>query len=284
MPAVAEEKYNGRSGEFRSEGNRYDTVWIVRDATDEADAVGTAYTTAPSTQTTDDGKTLYRGAATWEEINCDTGIYEVTIKYVPREQQQAAVDTVRIRVSVGGATQKITQSLATSNKYPAGSAPDLKQAIGVTADEVEGVEIQAGSFKFTVSKVFDLGDLPDLSDIYNLSAYAPVNDDTVTFTDSFSAVSITLAEGECLFLGAELGEVRSDGAVEVVYSFEASPSVVNITIGTITGINAEGWEYIWVMYEPDTAGTGANKVLAQKPKFVYVEKVYEKGDFTVLGL
>jgi len=68
---------------------------------------------------------------------------------------------------------------------------------------------------------------------------------------------------------------------EITHRFSASPNKTGLTIGDITGIEKKGWEYLWVRYA-DAEDTAA-KTLVKKPAAVYVEKVYEEGDFSVLA-
>jgi hypothetical protein len=156
--------------------------------------------------------------------------------------------------------------------------PDFHGAIGVTKDSVEGVDIGVKVFKFTVTKVFAPGDLPSYADFYN-GTWA-TNDATFTVTDTVTGRTITLLAGECLLQGIDEDGARDDGNVEVTYTFEASPNITNITIGTITGIDKKGWEYIWVYYVPDVSAEWN----IQKPDCVRVEQVYDPMDFDPLGL
>ncbi|MCK4601318.1 MAG: hypothetical protein KAU28_02550, partial [Phycisphaerae bacterium] len=64
--------------------------------------------------------------------------------------------------------------------------------------------------------------------------------------------------------------------------FAASPNKTNLTVGEITGIDKKGWEYMWVRYAD--AEDAAAKAIVKKPVAVYVEKVYEEGNFAVLGI
>ncbi len=89
------------------------------------------------------------------------------------------------------------------------------------------------------------------------------------------------AAGEVLFLGAS-GTKRGGGDWEITFRFAASRNRTNLTIGDITGISKKGWEYLWVRYA-DAEDANA-KALIKKPVAVYVEKVYEEGDFGALGI
>jgi hypothetical protein len=89
----------------------------------------------------------------------------------------------------------------------------------------------------------------------------------------------TFAEGELLFLGADFS-AASGGEVSITYKFVASPNRTGLTVGPITGIAKKGHEYLWVLYRPNQSGNFLVKV----PVAVYVHKVYESGDFTLLGI
>ena len=82
-----------------------------------------------------------------------------------------------------------------------------------------------------------------------------------------------------LFLGAS-GSVRGTEDWEITYRFAASPNVTNLTMGGITGIAKPGWAYLWVRYADDVS----EKVLVKQPIAIYVEKVYEDGDFSGLAI
>jgi len=53
-------------------------------------------------------------------------------------------------------------------------------------------------------------------------------------------------------------------------------------IGDITVASKKGWEYMWVRYAD--AEDAAAKAIVKKPIAVYIEKVYEEGNFPALGI
>jgi hypothetical protein len=178
-----------------------------------------------------------------------------------------------ISFDTGGGTQHITQSLHTVQAYvPAGeTAPDFQGAIGVTADSVEGVDITAPVYEFAETHY-----LPDsiVTAAYRYTLFQLTG-------KANSAVFKGFAQGEVLFLGAT-GAKRGSGDWEVTFRFAASPNVTNLTIGTITGIDKKGWEYLWVRYvdtDDDTA-----MALVKRPVAVYIEQVYPYGDLNLLGI
>ena len=87
------------------------------------------------------------------------------------------------------------------------------------------------------------------------------------------------AAGEVLFLGAS-GSQRGEDDWEITFRFAASPNVTGLTIGDIEGIDKKGWEYLWVRY----ADAEDEKVLVKQPIAVYVERVYDEGNFAGLGI
>jgi len=70
--------------------------------------------------------------------------------------------------------------------------------------------------------------------------------------------------------------------VERLFRFAASENRSGLTVGDIGGIDKKGWEYMWVRYAD--AEDAAAKAIVKKPVAVYIEKVYEEGDFAGLGI
>jgi len=225
-----------------------------------------------STPTTYDG--LVRDECTLEPIFVDTttgrGKWACTVRYVAPEYQPPEVGESSFAFDTGGGTQHITQSLATVGSYaPAGkTAPDFKGAIGVTHDNVEGVDITVPVYNFSETHY-----IPDAE--VNKAAYFALTGKVN------NAPFKGLAAGECLFLGAS-GSKRGEDDWEITFRFAASPNRTNIQIGNITVASKKGWEYLWVRYA-DTEDAGSN-TLVKQPVAVYVEKVYEEGDFSALGI
>ncbi len=194
-------------------------------------------------------------------------LWEGVVRYgpfTPTNESTFAFDT-------GGGTQHITQSKQTVAKYPAGTAPDFKGAIGVTNDSVEGVDITVPVYQFSETHY-----LPDetVTPAYRLTLFQLTGRVNAGAFKGFNA-------GEVLFLGAS-GSRRGYGDWEITFRFAASPNVSNLTIGDITGIDKKGWEYLWVRYADSE--DAAAKALVKKPLAVYIERVYDNGDMSLLGI
>ena len=92
-------------------------------------------------------------------------------------------------------------------------------------------------------------------------------------------VYIGRPSGEVLFNGAS-GSYRADGKIEVTFNFEISKNRTGIVVGDITGIDKEGWDYLWIRYQSDVDADTLVKI----PAFAYVERVYPRADFNALPL
>ena len=210
----------------------------------------------------------------------DTGKWQCSVRYISPGQRPPQTGDSIFSFDTAGGVQHITQSRATIASYaPAGkTAPNFQGAIGVTHDDVEGVDVTVPVYQFAETHY-----LPDaqVTEAYKGTLFH--------LTGKVNNASFRgLAAGECLFLGAS-GAKRGEGASgasggdwEITFRFAGSPNVTGLTVGPITGIAKLGWEYLWVRYED--AEDEAAKALVKRPIAAYVEKVYELADFTLLGI
>lgn len=265
MPPLVEEKF----GSPRLGTDSAESYWIITGTDDEFGAKASLLFQLPTSL---DGIPLQNAQV--EQIA--PLIWEGTANYGLQQQQPPQAGQSVFNFDTSGGTQHISQALQNiANHAPSGeTAPDYKGAIGVTFDSVEGVDITVPVYTF--------------SETHYLAASAVDNAYKATLYFLTGKVNSGgfkgTAAGECLFLGAT-GTRRgtsSEDDWEINYRFAASPNRSGITIGTITGINKKGWEYLWVRYE-DVEDTAA-KVLVKRPASVHVERVYESGDFSALGI
>jgi len=216
---------------------------------------------------------LVRQSIELEPIEVDTAVgtgkWNVAVKYGPRPAPAETGEST-FQFDTGGGTQHITQSISTIQKYalPGKTAPDFGGAIGVTHDNVEGVDITVPVYTWSETHY-----LPDAS--VNKAAYYALTGKTN------NAAFKGCAAGECLFLGAS-GSKRGSEDWEITFKFAASPNRTGITVGGITGIAKKGWEYMWVRYADAEDATA--KAIVKKPVAVYIEKVYEEGNLGNLGI
>ena len=200
-------------------------------------------------------------------VHLGNGVWEGTAHYVKwKSESQYSFDT-------GGGTQHVTQSIANVGKYAATgfTAPDFMGAIGVTDDRVEGTDITVPVFNFTETHYIEKALVTGAYKLALFSLTGKVNG------SGFKG----FAKGEVLFLGAS-GSKRGLDDWEITFRFAASPNVAGLSLGSITGISKEGWQYLWVRFIDDEDPTA--KALIKRPVSAYVEQVYSYGDFSNLGI
>jgi len=153
-------------------------------------------------------------------------------------------------------------------------------SIGVDGERVNGIEIEIPGL--TWEEVYDV------PSSYNTAAYIrkvaaatkSINDATFRGFDA----------GEVFFHGCngsqEWDADRGDGPWNLRYRFTASPNcgtgktMPAITVGPITGVEKNGHDYLWVVYEKQQSGSS----LVQVPRYVYTNQVYNWRSFADLGI
>lgn len=195
------------------------------------------------------------------------GIWECYVRYERKDSDnQFSFDT-------GGGSQQIQRGIATVNSYapPSKTAPNFGGLIGVNGDSVNGTEITVPVYNFSETYL--------LPPAFVTGAYKQTLFHTTGRVNN--GLFKGFAKGELLFLGAS-GSQRGNEDWEITYRFAGSANVDNFSIGDITGISKEGWQYLWVRFADDE-DTSA-KTLIKKPVAVYVEQVYEYADLATLGI
>lgn len=186
-----------------------------------------------------------------------------------------------------GGTLHITQAQAIGagatldfeKRYP-NTATNMSGAIGMDDNGISGVDIVVPQLSWTETY--------DVPSTYVTAAYIKgVAGMTGTVNN---AAFRTFAAGEVLFLGCsgsqEWDDQKGNSPWSLSYKFVASPNCGSgqtrpaISIGSITGIEKKGHEYLWVRYESKVD----NASLIQSPKAVYVNRVYPETNFSTLGI
>jgi len=198
------------------------------------------------------------------------------------------IGLIKFSFDTTGTKTKIKQSLK-STYYPQIGEPqiDFQGAIEVSRTggtvKVEGVEIIVPDFAFTVSRTFAPPYAPldqaTVQQFYNKSG--TVNNDVIDVV--INGVILHFDPGTLLFHGAtgsqssggvNFGIGASDWEGEVLLKFGFSANLLNATIGGITGVFKDGWDYLWVSYEDEEDDTA--DVLIQSVRQVCVEQVYPR--------
>lgn len=196
--------------------------------------------------------------------------WESTVRYAT----PPATDTdPSFTFETGGGTAHVTQALGTSGVYvaPGQTAPDFRNAVGVSRDSVDGVDIVVPTYKWTETFRLPAG---FVTGSYKAQLFGLTGRTNASGFRGFQAE-------EVLFEGAR-GSRRGAGDWEISFAFAASPNVTGLTVGNITGINKKGWEYLWCRYA-DFEDEAA-QMLVKRPVAVIVNRVYPSGNFSLLGI
>jgi hypothetical protein len=197
-----------------------------------------------------------------------TNAWKVIVRFdAPQPYEDTTPEPVFSFDSTGG-TQHITQSLQTVGRYGPSASTLLGGAIGYDGENVAGVDITVPVWNWQETYYLTDAEL-------NTPAYYALTG-TVN-SDVFEGYQ----PGEVLFLGAS-GQKRGNARWEVNFKFAASPNRTGIAVGPILVLSKDGWDYLWVQYGDDVDNTANIRI--KKPVAAYVEQVYDRAPFSILGI
>lgn len=213
----------------------------------------------------------YSTKGTTEKIDGQAGPTASTTPTPPTVPGATDPLTHDYSIDINTYTEKITQSKFTEHmiKRGGGDPPDNKNAIGITQDgEILGCDRIAPGLEFSITKTLGFITRGYLIVLYELTA--KVN----------SATFYGFPAGSVLFMGAQ-ARPKDTSSVTVQYKFSVSPEETDITIcdGLVVP-SKKGHEFLWVSYKDATS----ENVLWKIPDAAYVERIYDEGDFSLLGL
>lgn len=205
-------------------------------------------------------------------------VWLVEVEYRPSSRQIKPLpvpgDPNRRSWTTLGATQNIKRSIETmfaDAVPPFDVVPDFGGLINVTDSGVDGVDITVPDWRETVIRYMTTAQIeaPGFkAAVFGLTG--KVN----------NATYMGFAAGELLYLGAQADQRNADAVWEVTHQFQARPNRTGIVINGAEPFDAEGWDLVWVR----TAPQDQDDAIAIVPAAFYVERVYERGDFSALGL
>jgi hypothetical protein len=225
--------------------------------------------------------------------------WKVTINYekIGADDTTQTAPLKRARsFDTSGGTQHITNALQVKDSTgtvtdtgekvygPSGldDGASMKGAINVDDNGVNGVDIVVPAFQFQESYDVPLSVLTDAYIRKLGELTGTVNKEPFR---GFKA-------GEVLFVGAsgshEWDEQRGNGPGAITFKFVASPSagdgktLLPLKVGDINNIAKGGHEYLWVRYA--TVADTAKSQITRQPIAVYVNRVYQDGDFSQLKI
>lgn len=246
--------------------------YYVEDAADEDDAYGWILLNTPSTVAG-----VSRSGISVEEDEEQLNAYNCEVTYGANEQQTPEVDQVDYRFNFQAQGAHVYQSLSTisSTQAGGGTAPDFDGAINVVSDSgslrCEGLQLPVPPETFTL-------------------AYYPENA-TITTAYQLQVEALVGLVNSVAFKGRPAGSlmlVRAQGgarnnagwSLELGFGFIANRT--NVPVGSITVPSKDGLDLLWAFYEDESDST-ANSLI-KKPRAAYVERVFYRDDFNVLGI
>lgn len=265
MPVTFSEDFDSRPATWGTDKSNLDLKWSLIGTEDDSTVIAVIEAGLPA---------FHQGLIlrNYDYDPQGGGVWKVVAHYESYSPRVLEVGQFSYSFDTAGGTGHITNSKATIQKYAkAGkTAPDCKGAIGVEGDgDVKGVDITIPVFNFKETHYLPVGNLTMEYKLTLARLTGRVNN--ATFKG--------LLAGECLFMGAQ-GSQRNQDDFELTFNFSVQPNGTSIVVGEITGIAKKGWEYLWVMYKEEVN----QKVKVKTPWAVYVEKVYEYDDFSLLGI
>lgn len=170
---------------------------------------------------------------------------------------------VAARAGVSGGSWVIDSTSAGST----GTAADLKSAIGVTRDGVEGTDVVVPKCEFTWTRQVKPVNLPYLRRIR--SVVGKTNNARWRGFD----------KGELLYLGST-GQSGPGGVWTVAHKFAAGENLYAVRVTPTLVLPRKGaWDYLWCTY-----GYKDDTTVYSVPTAGYVEQVYREANFALLGL
>lgn len=269
MAITVQEKIDSRSGATGTSPS-ISLVYIIDGTDDEVEARNAVAGEAPTYYAPfGDAYQLQRQTINLDPIS--ETLWEATVQYGPL----ALTGTSTFSFETSGGTAHFAVSKQTVAQYYdadyLSGAPNTHNGINAGPDGVEGCD--------AVVPVYQFSETHYISDAMVTNEYKGILFALTGCTNN--APFKGCAAGEALFLGAS-GTKRSAGDWEITFRFAASPNTTGQTIGGITNISKGGWEYLWVRFIDDVDETA--KTLIKIPILVNIERLYDSGDFSQLGI
>lgn len=198
--------------------------------------------------------------------------WTVTLTYSNPPPSQGGM-YVQFGIELGGNTQKISRALedvsASVNTSLAVTAPDTYRFIGVTKDSVEGADIPSRSLSFHITAYYtpDIWDTTILTTMYNLIS---------TYNN---ALFYGFAAGEVLLLNIT-AEGDQYKMVPVTFRFDAKPNLNGVADAPYPVLTALGHHLI----EYSHGQAIDQNYPIRLPRYRYVRRVFDPGNFNLLGL
>lgn len=270
MPITIAEKLNGRSGDK----DRRQVKYFVRGTDDDSEAI---FSVRNSTVVPTIWDGLPQRSVVVEPLSDQ--LWEANVNYSKSEGGGGGPDpptgSITYSFETGAENVHVTHSLQTVHRYvQSGSPHDYKQGMNVQDDgSYEGTDILMPVSTFSYTFKFAAG---LVTEAYIRSVEAAV----ATWN---SVEWRARPAGEVLLMGVS-GSQGTSETPSIQFRFKRQPNVSGLTIGDISGISKQGWDYLWVATKDEEQGQDNDKKIISVPKQVNVERVLRSSNFsTILG-
>jgi hypothetical protein len=202
--------------------------------------------------------------------NGNDGALKLTITYGPPERLPNNNDSdPEYELSTMAETAHIEEAQSQSH-YP-NDPNNVRNAIGVASDKIEGVDIYVPKGTYTQTK-----ELFSLSSSYRamlMNMTGTVNNAAWKGWNAY----------EVLFLGVTARR-KGYGVWKLQYSFAIQPSIAQsfVTVGGAVNFTKNGWDYMWL--ERHESATESGNQTQRDIEAVHVARVYPATSFSALGL
>jgi len=261
--------------------------WIVHGTDDADEALAKLVDTSPPSEgglvRSNIGELRMLGSSSWEsDIS-----YTVFVGGLP-DPSTTGIEgrDASFQFNTGGGRRTIRKNLATMAVHVKTGATavdtDLVRLINATPENgVEGVEIEASIFAFSITKAFSEG---ELSSSYANQLFRMTNKvNSVPVAINVGGLAMTFAAGELLFKGGSGSIDNTDGRWRFTYDFAASPNTT-VQLEGFADFEVKGWEYLEIRSVGKTVGTGDSTIPIREPYAAIVHAVYFLDDLNDLGV
>jgi hypothetical protein len=168
-----------------------------------------------------------------------------------------------------GATEHITSALV---ERVIGPDDSFEGAINVQGTSVGGIDKVVPLMKY--SETWIMPAQVGISYEFVKAVY--------TLTGTVNATQFrAFSPGEALFMGARAQWSGDQPYTTVTFEFQARANKPDFYVKGLPQTLKEGWEFSWVVYRDETSTTGQ---LVQKPRSLVIDQIYEKVDWTNMGI
>lgn len=207
--------------------------------------------------------TLYRGGSAPKQREFNQ--WDVFVEYITRPLD---IGSVTWDADGTGVNENIKYSISEVAKYPSATAPPSGNAIGYDGREIKGTDIIVPAGSFNVTVVHPAGVITEAYYNYLKDLAGYVNSVPWRVYD----------QGEVRFMGPRCSS-STETQSSCVYAFETKSNETGIQVGTITGIDKEGWDVLDIRFQDETETVGSNVHGVRIPEFVYIHRVAPRIDF-----